>query len=281
MDEWILKQADRIIRLALEEDLGPTGDLASNGVSRGRAVRGCLIAKATGVLAGLAVFARVFRQLGDSVEFTGLKSDGDKITPGETLLQFNGLASILLPGERTALNLLQRLSGIATATAAMVERLAGTGVRLLDTRKTAPGMRALDKYAVRIGGGANHRMGLFDLCMLKDNHVDLAGGVAIAIREARETLGIAVKIEVEVRTPGEARDAADAGADIVMLDNMTPDQARDAVRVIAGRSKVEISGGITLETIRDYALPGVDYISCGALTHSVKALDLSMKFDRG
>lgn len=280
IDPVLRARADRIIDLALEEDLGPSGDLAGGAVARGRTATGRLLAKAPGVLAGLPFFLRVFERLGGGATFEPRFADGSDLAPGITVASFSGCAQTLLAGERTALNLLQRLSGIATAARAATRELSGTGTRLLDTRKTAPGMRALDKYAVRVGGGCNHRMGLYDLCMLKDNHVDLAGGVAAAVRAARAAHPLAARVEVECRTVEDVREAVEAGADIVMLDNFAPEAIPAAVAACAGRAAVEVSGGVTRETLRAYALPGVDFISVGALTHSVAALDLSMKFDR-
>ena len=219
----------------------------------------------------------VFRELDGNLNWKASKQDGDRVRAGETAAELAGRARAILAGERTALNLLQRMSGIATATRTYVEAVAGTKAKILDTRKTAPGLRVLDKYAVRAGGGCNHRLGLYDGVMLKDNHIAAAGGIESAVRSVRESISQGQKIEVEVTSMAQVEQALRAGAEIIMLDNMTPNEMEKAVQLIGGRALVEASGGITLENVREIASTGVDWISVGALTHSVKALDLSLE----
>jgi nicotinate-nucleotide pyrophosphorylase (carboxylating) len=267
---------ERLLDLALDEDIG-TGDISTDAIvpAAARAVA-TLTARATGVISGLAVARRVFERLDPSARWEPLLADGDPVTPGDTIARVDAGYRALLSGERLALNILQRMSGIATATAAYARALEGTGTRVLDTRKTAPGLRVLDKMAVRHGGGHNHRLGLHDMVMLKDNHVKIAGGIPAAARAARARLPLSVKLEIETTNLDEVQQALDAGADIIMLDNMTiPDMSR-AVRLVSGRARVEASGNITLSRLRAVAATGVDYISAGALTHSVTALDISM-----
>lgn len=268
---------DEIILNALKEDINYV-DIASDylipDTQRNEAY---FVAKADGVLCGLSVALRTFALLDDTFTVKTYKQDGDKIQKGDLIAEFSGKTVLLLKGERTALNLLQHMSGIATATAAAVELTKGTAAQITDTRKTLPGMRALQKYAVTCGGGKNHRFNLSDGAMLKDNHIDASGGIENAVRLLREKLGHMVKIEVETRDLTEVREALAAGADIIMLDNMSNEMMLKAVSIIDGRAKTEASGGITLETIADVAKTGVDIISLGALTHSVKAFDISMK----
>ena len=222
----------------------------------------------------------MFALLDDTFEAKLYKHDGDNIQKGDLIAEFSGKTVLLLKGERTALNLLQHMSGIATATAAAVELVKGTNAQITDTRKTLPGLRALQKYAVTCGGGKNHRFNLSDGAMLKDNHIDAGGGITNAVNALRGKLGHMVKIEVETRDLAEVREALAAGADIIMLDNMSNEMMREAVKIIDGRAKTEASGGITLETIAEVAKTGVDIISLGALTHSVKAFDISMKMKK-
>lgn len=264
-----------LIRLALEEDIGP-GDMTS--LATVPAHRRCLArikAKAPGVIAGLRVAEAVFHSVDPALDFEAARMDGSHVASGDHVAVIGGSALALLAAERTALNFLQRLSGIATATAAAVAQVEGTGVRLLDTRKTTPGLRALEKYAVACGGGVNHRRGLYDRYLVKENHIGLAGGVAAAVAAARDAHPEA-PVEVEVRNPAELEEALRARAERVLLDNFTPAAAAAAVRHVAGRAETEISGGVTPENLAAYAAARPDYISLGWLTHSAPALDLSM-----
>jgi len=267
----------RAVAVALEEDLGH-GDLTSAlCVPEGTQASAEIIAKEPGVLAGMAAAREVARQVDEAIRFEGLKQDSDPLEAGTVVARVSGPAPSLLAFERTALNFLQQLSGVATLTRAFVDRVAGTHTVVVDTRKTAPGLRALQKAAVVAGGGRNHRFGLYDAILIKDNHLRLAGGVANALRAARAGASFAVKIEIEVTTPADAELAADLGADVIMLDNMTPEAVQESLARINGRALTEVSGNVTLETIRRYAQLGVDIISVGALTHSAPALDLSLE----
>lgn len=271
---------DEIIVNALKEDVNYVDVASDYLIPEDQRDEAYFVAKADGVLCGLSVAMRVFSLLDDTFEAKLYKHDGDKIQTGDLIAEFSGKTVLLLKGERTALNLLQHLSGIATATAAAVELVKGTNAQITDTRKTLPGLRALQKYAVTCGGGKNHRFNLSDGAMLKDNHIDAGGGITNAVNALRGKLGHMVKIEVETRDLAEVREALAAGADIIMLDNMPNDMMREAVQIIDGRAKTEASGGITLETIAEVAKTGVDIISLGALTHSVKAFDISMKMKK-
>ena len=268
---------DEALLAALKEDI-PWEDVSANAVvledARGTAD---LIAKAEGVLAGLPVFCRTFELLDGSAAFTLLKEEGARVKAGDVILKLEGNMRAILSGERTALNFLQRMSGIATYTRTMAELLEGTGTLLLDTRKTTPLLRSFEKYAVTVGGGGNHRFNLSDGVLLKDNHIGAAGGVRQAIERARAYAPFVRKIEVEVETLEELSEAMEAGADIVMLDNMKGELLREAVRRAKGRVRTEISGNVTRENVKEYAALGVDYISSGALTHSAPILDLSLK----
>ncbi len=265
-----------LIRSALEEDIG-AGDVTTAAVLTGaEAGTARAVAKADMVLAGIDVFQRTFLLLDPDVRFTGYIEDGREIKRGEILTELSGRLASILTAERTALNFLQRMSGIATMTRRYVQAVAGTPARILDTRKTAPGLRVLDKYAVRMGGGGNHRFALYDGVLIKDNHITAAGGVTPAIQRARKKIFHALKIEVEVKNIGEVREALLSGADAVMLDNMTPEAMSEAVRFIGGRVPVEASGNVTLANVRQIAETGVDFISVGALTHSVAAADISL-----
>ena len=270
---------DDVIRRALAEDVG-SGDVTTRATIRPEARgRGALLAKAPIVVAGLDVARAVFTAVAgaDAVMFTALVADGDRVASGTILARLEGPAAALLMAERTALNLLQRLSGIATATRAYVDAAAGR-ITVLDTRKTTPSLRDLEKYAVRVGGGSNHRFGLFDLILIKDNHIRLAGGIAQALAKARAA-SPGLPVEVEAQTVADASDAAEAGADIILLDNMTTPQIRQAVAIVAGRAKTEVSGGVTLERIPELAITGADFVSVGALTHSVRAADISLDIE--
>ncbi len=272
-------EIERIVRTALEEDIG-LGDVTTEvTVAQDTVARAELVAKENFTLAGLDVAAEVFRTLDPAVRFEKILTDGRSVRKGEVLAWLKGQASVLLQGERVALNLLQRMSGIASLTAKYVAEVAGTGVIIVDTRKTVPGLRALDKYSVRMGGGRNHRIGLFDGVLIKENHIAAAGGIAAAIERAKERIPHTLKIEIETRNLTEVEEALLSGADIIMLDNMSLDDMRQGVDLIAGKALVEASGGVNLERVRDIAETGVDIISVGALTHSVIAADISMLFN--
>jgi nicotinate-nucleotide pyrophosphorylase (carboxylating) len=229
------------------------------------------------VLAGMPVAQAVFRRLDPAITFSEAFSDGASVAPGSCILKITGRLQPLLTGERTALNFLQRLSGIATHVRRYVDAMPSTPIRLVDTRKTTPGWRALEKYAVRIGGAANHRMSLSDGILIKDNHVAICGGIRAALEKARHTAPHTLKLEIEVSTPAEALEAAEAGADIIMLDNMAPETIREAVRVIDRRALVEVSGGVNRDNLAALSASGVDIVSVGALTHSAVAVDISMQ----
>ncbi len=272
MDQHLKK----LIEQALQEDIG-TGDVTTDvTIPADSASVAIILAKQDLVLAGLGVSHEVFLLLDPSIQFTPLAKDGDRIKSGTEIARLSGKTRALLSGERVALNLLQHLSGVATLTAKYVEKLSGTKAQVLDTRKTLPGLRQIEKYAVRIGGGKNHRMGLYDMILIKDNHIKAAGSITKAVQSAR-TKSSNLKIEVETKTLEEVREALAAKADIIMLDNMTIDLMRQAVKMIDHRTPVEASGNVTLDTVRAIAETGVDYISAGNLTHSAPAADISMK----
>jgi nicotinate-nucleotide pyrophosphorylase (carboxylating) len=266
-----------LIDLALAEDIG-TGDITTDSLVDPKAAgTGVIVAKEVLVVAGLEMAQRVFSTLDAGIQCRTERCDGDTIGAGEVLMTLEGRMASLLKGERTALNFLQRLSGIATGTRRFLDRLGTSGCRLVDTRKTTPGWRVLEKYAVRVGGAGNHRMGLFDGVLIKDNHIAACGGVAPAVARARRSVSHMVKIEVEVSTFEELEQALAARADIIMLDNMALDDIRDAVARVGGRALVEVSGGVTADRLAKLAETGVDLISCGALTHSAVAVDISMR----
>jgi nicotinate-nucleotide pyrophosphorylase (carboxylating) len=272
-----LKSAGILIELALNEDLG-FGDITTDNLVPGRCFRkAVLVTKADGVIAGLPVAEMVFRKLDGNLDWLPKFDEGSRIKKGDIIVEFSANYRALLSGERTALNFLQRMSGIATITARFTEELKGTGTQILDTRKTLPGFRLLDKYSVRMGGGTNHRTGLFDMFMIKDNHIRIAGGIKKAVEKIRKNNPSGLKLEVETTSLDEVREALDAGADIIMLDNMSTEMMASAVLLIRGRSKTEASGNITIQRLKEVAKTGVDYISAGALTHSVTALDISQK----
>lgn len=272
----ITARTEHLIDLALEEDAG-LGDITSRAIfpakHRSRAV---IDAKQDLVLCGAEVAARVFAKLDPALKVRLLARDGQRLRKGALVLQVEGPTASILTAERTALNFLQRLSGIATQAARYAAAVEGTGTRVVDTRKTTPGWRALEKYAVRTGGCFNHRSSLGEQVLIKDNHIAAAGSLTRAVKLCRAAAAHGAKIEVEAKTPAEVKEAVHAGADIILLDNMTPNQVRAAVKSIAGRAQVEVSGGVTFATLRDYALPGVDIISIGALTHTVASADLSL-----
>lgn len=270
-------QADKLIRMALQEDI-TSEDVSTNAVMRS-AVKGTvdLIAKEDGIIAGLDVYARVFQILDEKTEISFNFKDGDAVKKGDLLGTVTGDIRVLLSGERVALNYLQRMSGIATYTKQVSKLLEGSKVTLLDTRKTTPNCRVFEKYAVRIGGGCNHRYNLSDGVLLKDNHIGAAGSVAKAVAMAKEYAPFVRKIEIEVETMEQVKEAVEAGADIIMLDNMTPEMMKEAVELIAGRAQTECSGNITKENIAKILETDVDFVSSGALTHSAPILDISMK----
>jgi nicotinate-nucleotide pyrophosphorylase (carboxylating) len=265
-----------LVRAALSEDLA-WGDLSGWGaVPAGRQAEAQLQAKAPGVVAGLGIAAQVYALLDPAFRFEPLVEDGVFVDPGVPIAKLAGSARTLLSGERVALNFLQRLSGVATRTRAFVEAIAGTRAQLVDTRKTTPGLRLLEKYAVRVGGGRNHRYGLADAVMIKDNHILLAGGITAAVANVRQVLPLTARIEVETEDLAMVREALEAGVDIIMLDNMALEAMREAVALVAGRAILEASGNVTLDRVRAIAETGVDVISTGSITHSAPALDISL-----
>lgn len=269
---------DAIIDAALREDM-PEGDITSESVIPAGAVsEAVFLAKEDGVLAGLPVARRVFEKIDPAVEFVGRLEDGAAFKKSDILARLKGPTVALLKGERTALNFLQRLSGIATATRRFVEAVAGTKAKILDTRKTTPGLRLLEKYAVKTGGGTNHRLSLSDMVLIKDNHLRHVGSVAEAVRRARAAVKPGIRIEVEAADLAQVRDALAAGADMIMLDNMLLETMREAVSLAAGRVPLEASGTVSLDRVRAVAETGVDFISVGALTHSARAVDISLEF---
>jgi len=278
MNEISMKiNCDELILMALKEDIS-SEDVSTNAVIK-EAAQGSaqLLCKEDGIIAGLPVFERVFSILDKNSKVEFMASDGDAVKNGQLIATVNGDVSAILSGERTALNYLQRMSGIATYTRSMADILRGTETKLLDTRKTTPNMRIFEKYAVKVGGGNNHRYNLSDGVMLKDNHINAAGGVAEAVKMARDYAPFVRKIEIEVENLEMLREALDAGADIIMLDNMSIEEMKTAVKIIDGRAETECSGNVTYENLKALADIGVDYISSGALTHSAPILDLSLK----
>lgn len=271
---------DDLLTLAFAEDIGDGDHTTLSTIPAEARGRQRLIVKEEGILAGVEVARKVFAKFDPDLKMTVSIGDGDHVKPGDVAFVVEGSVRSLLQTERVMLNIMQRMSGIATVTARYQDRLKGLKTKVLDTRKTTPGMRMLEKEAVAIGGGMNHRIGLFDMILIKDNHVDFAGGIKNAVAAAKRYLkekNKDLKIEVEVRNIDEINQALEAGVDRIMLDNFTPERTRDAVKLIDGRVEIESSGGITLETLRAYGEAGVDYISVGALTHSVKGLDMSFK----
>ncbi len=269
--------ADKLIQMALQEDI-TSEDITTNAVMpRARKGEVQLICKQDGIIAGMGIFSRVFQLLDDTVEIELKCQDGDAVKEGQLMAVLTGDIRVLLSGERVALNYLQRMSGIATYTASIARLLEGSKTKLLDTRKTTPNMRVFEKYAVKVGGGYNHRYNLSDGVLLKDNHIGAAGGVRQAVQMAKEYAPFVRKIEVEVENLDMVREAADAGADIIMLDNMSPEEMKEAVRIIDGRAETECSGNVTRENVERLVDIGVDYISSGALTHSAPILDISLK----
>ena len=271
---------DDLLTLAFAEDVGDGDHTTLSTIPESETGKQRLIVKEAGTLAGVEIARKVFEKFDPTLKMTVYINDGAEVKPGDIAFEVEGKVRSLLQTERVMLNIMQRMSGIATVTKKYQNRLAGLKTKVLDTRKTTPGMRMLEKEAVKIGGGCNHRIGLFDMILIKDNHVDFAGGIKEAVAAAKKYLaetGKDLKIEVEVRNNDEINQALEAGVDRIMLDNFTPERTREAVKLINGRTEIESSGGITYDTLRDYAECGVDFISVGALTHSVKGLDMSFK----
>ncbi len=270
--------ADDLIINALKEDM-PFGDITTdNTVKAGTRAKAVLIAKEELLVAGIEIFERVFKLLDEGIAFKRKAQDGDRVAKGFVFLEFEGDASILLKGERTALNILQHMSGIATKTAEFCSRVQDLPVKIVDTRKTMPGLRQLEKCAVRAGGGSNHRFCLSDGVLIKDNHIKAAGGITQAVEQVRAGIQHTVKIEVEAETLEQVAEALEAGADIIMFDNMSLDMMKEAAKLVGGRALTEASGDVNLDRVRDIALTGVDMISVGELTHTVKAANISMRF---
>lgn len=271
-----MQQIDNIIASALAEDIH-TGDITTAALLlEPKHISGFLRAKEELVVSGIEVAGRVFAMLDGSADFTPLVKDGDRVSSGTVIARMAGDAALLLQGERVALNLLQRMCGVATLTSRYVQAVSGTRARIVDTRKTTPGLRVLEKYSVRVGGGINHRTGLYDGVLIKENHIVAAGGIAEAVQRARAYIPHTLKIEIETESLDEVRQAMEAGADIIMLDNMDCATMKTAVEFIAGRALVEASGGVNLQSVRSIAETGVDIISVGALTHSAPSMDISM-----
>jgi nicotinate-nucleotide pyrophosphorylase (carboxylating) len=272
---------DGLLSAALAEDLGEAGDVTSDAtIPEDARSTASLVARTAGVVAGLGIALRVFELVDGSVETGALVADGDQVEAGAVLARVAGPARSLLAAERVALNLLGHLCGVATATRALVDRVDGTGATVIDTRKTTPLWRSLEKRAVVAGGGGNHRMGLYDQVLIKDNHIEAVGSAAEAVRRARAHVGDTMKVEVEIESLDQLEAVIAAGADIVMLDNMPPAEMRRAVEIAGGRVELEASGGITLETVRAVAETGVDFVSVGWITHSAPALDVALDFGR-
>jgi nicotinate-nucleotide pyrophosphorylase (carboxylating) len=275
-DGWESPAVLETLRRALEEDIGP-GDITTRAcVPEARTARGKFLARQSLVLAGMPLVPLIFRLRGGVYDYVPLKKDGDRCEDGDVLSLVYGRAHTLLECERTALNFLQRLSGVATAASMFADRIAGTNCRVLDTRKTTPGLRLLEKLATDAGGVTNHRLGLFDAVLIKNNHIAAAGGVRQAIQATRSS---GLPVQIEVRTRAELREALEYGAERLLLDNLTPEEAADWIKEIAGRAKVELSGGITLDNVRAYAEAGADFVSSGAITHSAPAVDLSFRLE--
>ncbi len=271
-------QVEQIITLALNEDIG-TGDITTlSTIPEDKTATGRFVAKEDMIICGIDLAAHIFGRVDPSIELKANFKDGDAVKKGDVIATVSGNAQNVLTGERTALNFMQRLTGIATRTHASVAEVAGTNAKITDTRKTTPGLRVLEKYAVRVGGGTNHRFNLADGVLIKDNHIAVSGGIKNAVKNARAVIPHTLKIEVEVETKEQLAEALDAGADIIMLDNMSYDLMRECVGLVAGRALVEASGNMGEKSLREVAETGVDIISIGALTHTVKAADISLKF---
>ncbi|NIM58704.1 MAG: carboxylating nicotinate-nucleotide diphosphorylase [Candidatus Aminicenantes bacterium] len=272
--------ADALIEAALKEDM-PEGDITSESVipadSESEAI---ILAKEEGVLAGIDVAERVFHKIDPSVVFEKRLNDGQKFKAGQTLAKIQGPSVSLLKGERTALNFLQRMSGVATTTQNFVQALQGTKTKILDTRKTTPGLRCLEKYAVKMGGGENHRFSLSDMVLIKDNHLKIVGSISQAVKSAKESVNPGVKVEVEATSLEEVQEAVQSGADMIMLDNMSEEAMKEVVKQVKGKVPLEVSGKVSLSRVRKIASLGVDFISVGSLTHSYKSVDMSIEFLR-
>lgn len=269
--------AKKLIELAINEDIKGGDVTTDNLISEGLNKKAIMVAKAEGIIAGLPVAEIVFKKLDSNIKWIPKKKEGDKVQAGEIIVEFSGSYRALLTGERTALNFLQRMCGIATISNKYAQEIKDFNTKILDTRKTLPGFRLLDKYAVRTGGASNHRVGLYDMVMIKDNHIQVAGSITNAVNSIRKKISPEIKIEVETTTIEQVEEALHAGADIIMLDNMNIKDIKKAVTLINGKAKIEASGNITLQRLKEIASTGVDFISSGALTHSVKALDISQK----
>lgn len=277
MESKVLKAAEVLFDLAYMEDVGE-GDITTNNLVPSNEIKTAIfVAKEPGVVAGLPIAEMVFKRFDPNIEWNEKMHDGSHVVPGDVLVEFKGNYRALLTGERKALNFLQRLSGIATYASLCMKEVEGLNVEILDTRKTLPGYRQLDKYAVRMGGASNHRFGLYDMVMIKDNHIQIAGGIKQAVAAIRKNVPKSIKIEVEAATMEHVHQALEADVDIIMLDNMSSKLMRQAVKIINGHAKIEASGNMTLKRIRKVAATGINYISIGALTHSVRALDISQK----
>lgn len=271
-------EIDTIIEAALKEDM-PDGDVTSESLVPPESVsKAILLVKEDGILAGIDVAARVFWKIDPHVVFDKNVEDGSSIRAGDTLARIEGPSISLLNGERTALNFLQRMSGIATLTQKFVKSLEGSQTQILDTRKTTPSLRSLEKYAVKMGGGTNHRLNLSDMVLIKDNHLKIVGNISEAVKRARDSVGPDLKIEIETTTLEEVKEAVRSGADMIMLDNMSPKRMREVVEWVDGKVPLEASGNVKLSTIKEIASSGVDFISVGGLTHSYQSLDISMEF---
>ena len=277
MDSKVLKSAEVLFNLAYTEDIGAGDVTTENFIPQGEIKTARLVAKEEGVVAGLPVVEMVFKRFDENFKWNEILKDGTKVVPGDIIAEFTGTYRALLSGERIALNFLQRMSGIASYASQFVKMTEGTKVEILDTRKTLPGYRHLDKYSVKMGGASNHRFGLYDMVMIKDNHIQIAGGIKPAVEAIRKRIPMSIKIEVETTSIKQVKEALEAGADIIMLDNMSNETMTEAVGIIDGRAKVEASGNMTLERIAEVSKTGIDYISIGALTHSVNGLDISQR----
>jgi len=279
MNQKELEAAKHLIELALEEDVA-TGDLTTDNLIPAEMKRTAYwAAKADGIVAGLEIAEMTFRKLDPDLKWNIFFNDGSRVKKGDIIVRFEATYRALLTGERTALNFVQRLSGVASMSGLYADAVKNYKTEILDTRKTLPGFRLLDKYAVKTGGATNHRIGLFDMVMIKDNHIDIAGGIKPAVKAIREKVAPVIKIEVETTNLNQVKEALEAGADIIMLDNMSNETMTEAVELIAGKAKVEASGNMTLERLAGVAATGVDFISIGALTHSVAALDISQRIE--
>lgn len=268
-----------VIDYALKEDIG-NGDITTNSlIPLELQTKATMVAKSSGVIAGVDVAEYIFRTLSPDIIWKTFVNDGDKVAKGDVILEISGSYRALLTGERLALNFMQRMSGIATMTAEYVKAVADYKTKILDTRKTVPGLRLLDKYAVMMGGGTNHRIGLYDMVLIKDNHIKIAGGITSAVTQIKKNIAHGIKIEVETTTIEEVKEALAARVDMIMLDNMSNDAMAESVKIIGSQAKVEASGNMTLERLKEVAATGVDFISIGALTHSVAAFDISMNIE--